>query len=276
MTLVVDSASVDVTLRAADVEEIVVHTDLRISSVGAEKAEGWIEAHMPRFAATEDELKITASPGKSGFLGLGHLTARARLRIVAPAGVIPDLTSTSGTIRVGGDFAVAGPLMLRTASGAIELDGGARSVDIRSPSGDVHVKVLRPLDRFFARTASGDITLAGGSREATVETSSGNVWLANLSGPTTVESSTGRITLKWDRLDSLHTVKVVSSSGRVHMSFPETSRPQGTIVTNGGAIRCDLPGTLADEGDSVQLDGDGPTIEVRTASGHIIVDHSDE
>jgi hypothetical protein len=77
--------------------------------------------------------------------------------------------------------------------------------------------------------------------------------------------------MRWDRLDAEHAVRVRSSSGRISLTLPDTSAPQGRLTTTGGTIRCDVPGSLEERGDTVTLDGSGPTIEVETASGEIIL-----
>ena len=199
--VVVDVTGLDIEVRTADLMEIEVHTELKISGVGAAKAERWIASRTPEIIDSADELRITSRPGKSGFLAFGHLTARARLRILVPTKAVPDITTTGGAIRIKGDFPLATPLQLRTATGTMEFEGAAPSIDVRSASGDTRLDVFRPFDSLFARTSSGNVTLAGGARNVEVDTASGNIWLANLSGPATVATVTGKITLRWDRLD---------------------------------------------------------------------------
>ena len=77
--VVIDTATVDIRLRAADVTGIEVATELRISGVGEERAERFISSHIPTTEVTDGRITITVNPGRFGFLGLGTLTARARL-----------------------------------------------------------------------------------------------------------------------------------------------------------------------------------------------------
>ena len=79
--VVVDAADLDLTLRTADVSEIETEIQLHISGTGEEKAQAWIESHTPVFTDSDDLLQITVNPGKSGFLGFGRLSARARLGV---------------------------------------------------------------------------------------------------------------------------------------------------------------------------------------------------
>ncbi len=274
-TVVVDAADMDVTLRAADVTEVEVTTELKISAVTDAQAERWVTEHTPELADTPERLTVTVRPVAVGFIGLGMLTARARLSVVVPLSVIPDITTTSGSIRVRGDFAKASPLRLRTATGDMELEGAAAAVDVRTASGDARIEVVRPLENLFARTSSGDVTLIGGARSVHADTASGDVWLNNLSGKAEVETSSGKITLRWDRLDPDTDVTVRSSSGRIRMMLPPTVSPQGVLRTTAGAIRCDLPGAVNEAGDTVTLSGTGPTLEVETASGEMSVGRND-
>ncbi len=273
--VVVDAATLDVSVRAADVPDIEVTTELRISGIGEERATSWVEQHTPEAADGQDRLTVAVHPGHSGFLGFGLLTARARLGVVAPTTVIPDITTTSGAISLHGDFPNADPLMLRSSTGDVEMTGAARSIDIRSASGSCRFELVRPLETFFARSSSGDVTLSGGSRRLEVDTSSGNVWINNLSGSASVETSNGKITLRWDRLPDGSEVKVTTASGKVQIVLPAATRPAGTLHTTTGTIRCDLPGTVNEAGDTVTLQGSGSTLDVESASGEIIVTLAD-
>jgi hypothetical protein len=272
--VVIDVASLDVAVRAGDISSVEVTTELKISGIGEERAEDWIARHTPTVTTPGGEIHVTAAPGRSGFMGLGLLTARSHLGIVTPSSTIPDVTTTSGSITLRGDFPAAAPLRLRTSTGDMELVGAAHTIDVRTASGDARIQVVRPLDRFFARTSSGNVTLEGGARETHVDTASGDTYLAGLSGPVEVVTSTGRITLRWDRLDGDASVKVRSTSGKIQLILPATIRPSGRLTTTGGNIRSDFPGFVNEAGDTVTLSGDGPRLEVETASGEIILSHA--
>jgi len=273
--VVVDVDTLNVFVRAGDVREAEVTTDLRISGVGGQRAEAWIERHTPSFDDGEEKLTVSAQPGRGGFMWIGSLTARARVRLVIPADVIPDITTSRGDINIRGDFPDADPLRLRTATGQIEFDGATASLDVRSASGDARIELVRPLDKLFARTSSGDVTLNGGARQVFVDTASGNVTLSSLSGATEVVTSSGKVTLKWDRLDEGSTVRVLSSAGRIYLILPENVEPRGTLRTTDGTIRCDLPGEINEAGDTVTLQGTGPTLNIETASGDIVIGRRD-
>jgi len=269
--VVIDTASVDVRLRSADVSNVEVATELKISGVGEERAERYIASHMPVTEISDGSISVTVSPGRSGFLGFGTLTARARLGFLVPGHVVPDITTTGGSISIRGDFPAAQPLYLRTATGDMELVGAATSVDIRSASGDARLDLIRPLERCFARTSSGSVDLSGGAREVHADTASGSVWMDNLSGDAEVVTSTGKITLSWDRLEPRHRVVVRSDSGRIRLTLPEGVSPRGSLRTIGGNVRSDFPGLVNEAADTITLTGDGPELMVESASGDIVL-----
>jgi hypothetical protein len=270
--VVVDVASLKVDLRSADVVEAEISTDLRISGVEDEKALEWLKGHTPEISTNQDGLLVRLEPGQHGFLGLGHLTARARLGAVIPGTTVPDITTSSGDIHLRGDFPQARPLQLRTSTGDMEFEGAAPEIDIRSASGDSRIVTFRPFERLFLRTSSGGINLTGGARNVYVDTSSGNVWLTNLSGSSEVYTSTVKISLRWDRLDPDATVKVLTSGGKVDLLLPENANPRGFVRTTTGTIRCEFPGVVNAAGDTVELTGDGPLLEIESASGDIVIE----
>ncbi len=269
--VVVDVADLNVSIRTADVHEIEVETDIRISGVGEDKADAWVADHTPHVEDGTDILELRVERSQHGFLGLGLLTARARMSMIIPMDAVPDVTTTSGDIELRGDFAHSRPLRLRTATGDMELTGAAPEVEIHTADGDSRIDVVRPLGRLFARTASGSISLVGGAQTARVDTASGTVWLDNLSGSVQVANSTGKVTLRWDRLDADATVSVTSASGKVRLIVPDGTSASGTLKTTSGRIRCDLPGTVNEAGDTVELAGDGPRLEVVSETGEILV-----
>jgi hypothetical protein len=275
--IVVDVGDVDVHIRAADVVEIEVTTHLHISGVGAAKAERWIDAHAPSFTDEADELRIVVRPQETvGLLSIGRLTSRARLAILVPKDVSPDVTTAGGGIEIRGDFPFAQPFRMRTSTGDIEFTGAAGSLEIRSSSGASSLDLFRSTSILFARTASGSVTLEGGAREVRVDTASGDVSLENLSGAAQVQTSTGRVSLGWDRIDGDHHVTVRSSSGRVQLLLPGGVHPHGRLTTTTGSIESDLPGTFSPQGNSYELTGEGPVIDVETASAPITVVSADD
>ena len=146
--VVVDAATLAIHVRSADIREVEATTELRISGVGEERASSWIERHTPTLEDTPQELAITARPGSDGFMWLGHLTARARIRLALPPYVTPDVTTSSGDISIRGDFPSA-KVLFRTATGQVELVGAAAEADVRSASGDADFDLVRPLERLF-------------------------------------------------------------------------------------------------------------------------------
>lgn len=267
--LVTDVSSLDVRVQNADVGGIEADIDLHIGGTGEDKAARWIENHTPEFTDGDDRLEVVVKPEKTGFIGFGRLSARARLGFRVPGEIVPDLTTSSGNIEVRGDFPNAQPLRLRSLSGDLSLIGGASSVSVNGGEGEVWIEVFRPLEEFFAQTSSGSISLKGGAREARASTGSGLIRLENLSGSVEASTSNGRITIAWDRIDADAQVRIRTASGRVQLHLPGNTRPQGRLTTTTGNVRSGFPGTVTPDGGTLELTGDGPTFDVETASGEI-------
>ncbi len=268
-TVVVNVWDIDVFVRAADAPLVQCTTDLKISGLGAEKADAWIAARVPKFAQEGNTLRLDLDPGDEGFLGFGSLTRRRRMGLLIPHSVVPDITTSSGKISVTGDFFNAKPLRLRTGDGDIEVSGGADEIEIHTTSGNSTIRVFTPLNRFWARTSSGSITLEGGARSVEIETASGNIDLSALSGSASVTGVGGNLVLRWDALGPGDTVTIRSLKGDVTLVFPHTLKLSGTVTTTSGKISSGFPGEVNENGDTVTLTGDGPHIEVETASGTI-------
>lgn len=274
--IIVDGANADVTVRAGDVLQAVVTAELHISGVSEETADSWLRDNTPNIDTANDHVRIALAPFHKGLFSLAHLTARANLSLVAPISVVPDVTTRNGDISLRGDFPSADPLRLRTADGKIEMTGAAISVDVRTTGGDARVEVVRPLERLFARTANGNVTLTGGAREVHVDTASGDVWLNNLSGNAEVTTSSGKITLHWDRMESTNTVRIRATKGTIRLIVPDNVSPQGELRTTTGQIHCSLQAKVAKDGRVVTLEGDGPRLDVESATGEIILGHGEE
>ena len=269
--VVVNVWDVDLFVRAADTPMVHCTTDLRIAGTGAEKADQWIAARVPKFTESDEGLSLSLDPGDEGFLGIGAFTRRRRLGLLIPHQVTPDLTTSSGEITLEGDFFNSDPLRLRTGSGSIDFDGAAKSLEIRTTSGKTTVRVVRPLNRLWVRTSSGSIRLTGGALEVEIETASGNVALSALSGSATVTSVGGTLDLEWDHLKPGAVVKVRSLKGDIIVTLPHSARPRGVLTTTSGVIKSEFPGEVNEKGDIVTLVGDGPQLEIETASGDILL-----
>ncbi len=269
--VVVNVWDVDLFIRAADTPMVHCTTDLRIAGTGAEKADQWIQTRVPTFTESDSGLRLSLDPGDEGFLGIGAFTRRRQLGILIPHPVIPDLTTSSGAISVEGDFFNGDPVRLRTGSGPISFDGAAPALEVRTTSGETAVRVVRPLDRFWARTSSGAISLNGGARKVEIETASGDVTLTALSGSAAVTSVGGSLVLDWDSLPSDAVVTMRSLKGDITVTLPHSVRPQGVLTTTTGEIKSEFPGEVNEAGDTVTLAGDGPRLELETASGAILL-----
>jgi len=267
--VLVDAGALDLSVRAADISEIRVHAELAAGAFKEAQAKQWIESHRPTFEDSEGQLKIYAPDPGGVKLFKGVVVSKARMELVLPLAARPDLSTTSATMRVDGEFAQARPLRLRSASGDIELVGWAPEVEVRTTSGYATLTAARPFDHLLARSASGNITLSGGARVVRCDTSSGDVDLAGLLGATSVQTTSGGIQLHFDALPPSAEVKLASASGRIRATLPPGTQPGGEVASVRGEIRSVYPGTSPANEPRLKLSGKGPKLTVNTTSGRI-------
>jgi hypothetical protein len=267
--VLIDAGALDLFVRAADIGEIRVHAELDAGSFKASQSKAWIDAHRPTIEDSEGELRIVAPDPGGVKLFKGVIVSKARMEIVLPLSVRPDLSTTSAHLRVEGEFGEARPLRLRSASGNIDFQGWAPHVEIRTTSGNATLKAPRAFERLMARSASGIVALTGGARSVRCDTSSGAVSLAGLLGPAGIVTTSGDITLVYDAIPPEAEVKLSSASGRIRLTLPPGSQPGGEVASVRGEIRSVYPGTAPANEPRLKLSGAAPKLTINTTSGKI-------
>ena len=265
----VDAGPLDLLVRAAEVPEIRVRIELSAGAFKEKQALAWIESHRPVIADTPEQLRIDAPDPRGLKLFRGVVASRARIEVVVPANVRPDVSTSSGTLRLEGEFAGGRPLRGRTASGEIELAGWAPEVELRSTSGDLRVRASRAIPSLLVRTASGDIVLTGGARLVRCDSSSGSILLEGLIGPIGIATTSGNVTAAFDALERGDEVKITTTSGKVRIALPPQTAPAGELASARGQIRSVYPGDADPKGGRLRLAGAGPKLTVTTSSGKI-------
>lgn len=266
-----DAGPLDLLVRAAEVPEIRVHVELAAGAIKESQALAWIEAHRPLIEDGPEAFTLTVAEGRRFGLLRGVVASRARLEVVLPYRVFPDLSTTSGNLRVEGEFPEARPLRLRTASGDVFFAGWSPKVEVRSTSGSLEVRASRVLEEFLARSASGSVLLTGGARLARCDNASGAVRLNALLGPTGVATTSGNVALQFDAVRRGDEVRVTTSSGKVSVSLPPGAEPGGELTSSRGEIRSAYGGEASPQGGRFRLPGHTPLLIITTTSGRIDV-----
>ncbi|NWF99416.1 MAG: hypothetical protein HXY19_00490 [Thermoanaerobaculaceae bacterium] len=268
-TVLIDAGPLDLFVRSADIREIRLTVHLAATAFKESQCVAWLEAHRPDIQDAPDTLHVVAPEPRGISLLHGVITSRARIELVVPPFVRPDLTTSSGSLLVEGDFTEATPLRLRTATGDVEFTGWAPQVEMRSTSGDMRVRAPRAVDSLLARTAGGEVILTGGARRVRCDTSSGNVRLDGLLGPVGIVTTSGNVTCRFDALAATDEIRVMSSSGKVRLTLPPGATPTGEIASARGEIRSVYAGEPDPKGGRLRLAGSGPRVSVTTSSGRI-------
>ncbi len=267
--VLVDAGPLDLSVRASDIPDIRVRIELVTAALSENQAKAWVDAHRPTLADSEGELRITAPDPGGISLFKGVLPTRARIELTVPHDVRPDLSTSSGTLLVDGEFPEARPLRLRAASGDTELGGWAPEIEARSTSGDITLRASKAIDTLMARSAGGAVELTGGARTARCDTSSGDVHLSGLLGTATIATTSGNVVARFDVLAPADQVRIETVSGRVRVGLPPGCQPGGVLSTNTGDIRSSFPGKSDPNATKLDLSGTGPKVQITTGSGRI-------
>ncbi len=269
--VLIDAGPLDLQVRAAEIHDIRVRIELVATAFSEAQANSWIELHRPTIEDTDSQLHIQA-PDPSGISLLkGVLGTRARIEVTLPPTVRPDLSTSSGNLRVDGEFPSSKPLRLRTGSGDSELAGWAPELEVRSTSGDMQIHASRAVDSLMARTASGSLFLSGGAHSVRCDASSGDVHLEGALGPVTAVTSSGNVVVRFDALGNADEVLISTASGKVRITLPPGSQPGGELRSVKADIRSAYPGETDPKGGLVKLSGAGPKLTITTTSGRIDV-----
>ena len=267
--VLVDVGPLDVYVRASEIPDIRLKVELVAAALSETQAVAWIEARLPTVDDKEGELRITA-PDPSGLSLLkGVIGTRARVELTLPTNVRPDLSTSSGTLRVEGEFTEAKPLRVRTTSGDIEFAGWVPQMEARSISGDIQLRASRAIDGLLGRSSSGSIELTGGARKANCDNASGDVHLAGLLGPAVVNTTSGNVVARFDLLPAGEEARVKTISGKVRIFLPPGTSPAGVLASTKGEIRSSYPGRTDPKEIKLELSGQDPRIFVTTTSGKI-------
>jgi hypothetical protein len=267
--VIIDAGPLDVAVRSAAIDEIRLKVELSAGAFSEKQALAWLDAHRPVIQDGTDSLQLTAPDPRGVKLFKGVVISRARVELVLPYFVRPDLSTSSGNITVEGEFPAAKPLRLRVATGSVDFSGWAGEVEARSTSGDLRVRALRALDYFLARTADGDVLLTGGARRLRCDASSGDVRLEGLLGSTGVVSTSGDVLTQFDALAAGDEVRIAATSGQVRVGLPPGATPGGEITSKSGEIRSVYPGTADPKGGKLTLSGTVGSLLVSTTKGKI-------
>ncbi len=267
--VLVDAGPLDLSVRASDIPDIRVKIELVAAALSENQANAWVEAHRPTLTDNEGELRITAPDPGGLSIFKGVLPTRARIEVILPPNVRPDLSTSSGTLLVNGEFPDTRPLRLRAATGDTEFGGWAPEVEARSTSGDIVLRASRAIDKLMARSSGGSVELTGGARNVRCDTSSGDVHLSGLLGAAGIATTSGNVVVRFDVLATGDQVRIETGSGRVRVTLPPGCKPGGELTTTTGDIRSDFPGKSDPNATKLSLSGAGPKVFITSSSGRI-------
>lgn len=268
-SVLIDAGPLDLFVRSAEIGDIRLNVQLSAGAFKETQAVAWLEAHRPTVEDSETVLRLTAPEPHGLSLLKGVVVSKARVELVLPTQVRPDLSTSTGALQVEGEFALARPLRLRSSSGDMEFTGWAPELEVRSTSGDIRLRATRAFETLLARSASGEVILTGGARRVRCDTSTGAIRLDGLLGPVGIATPSGTVTARFDALGPSDEVRITTSSGKVRVTLPPGATPAGEITSAKGEIRSAYAGEADPKGGRLRFAGRGPTVVVTTTSGRV-------
>lgn len=273
-TVVVDASfhTVEINARSGGTVDVVV--DLEVSA-SEKKAREWLADYEPQFKVQGDSIIIRSTRKKTGW-SWRSTNGKGRIAVAMPPGVDVVVDTSSGSVRLEGDFGDA-DVSIDNSSGAVTGEAAMAVLTIDNSSGGAHFTAIRPLQRFDVDCSSGSVELEGGAHRAKVDASSGSIRLAGLLGDASVDTSSGSVRLSWLTVTPGARVDVDTSSGGARLTFPPGTELDGAVSTSSGGIHSDFPGQLDRKGDHLSLEGgpDAVRLRVSTSSGGVKIYEKD-
>jgi DUF4097 and DUF4098 domain-containing protein YvlB len=198
-----------------------------------------------------DELTIEPPKGNS------YLRSSVQLKIEIHAPIDSDVrvSVASATVSCKGRYHA---VVVRTASGDVQIDNATGDLKIQTASGDVHINDIG--GKFSGKTASGDIAANDVAGPTTLRSTSGNIDIASVRTDVRLKSASGVL-----KIGSSHTgvISANSTSGKVSVGVLPGTGVWLDLDSVSGSINNRLD-TSSSESDSAEL-----TIQARTTSGDI-------
>jgi Putative adhesin len=146
---------------------------------------------------------------------------QARVTVESPTHLTLEARTADGGVTLSG---LHGDLSLTTGDGSVSLDHV--SGNLRIKAGDGHVKVTDAEGAIDAHTSDGNLTVDGVFHAVALHTSDGSLDLSlregtQLAGPSTIQSSDGRVTVRVPR-NFAADLNVHTSDGHVDCALPLT------------------------------------------------------
>jgi Putative adhesin len=183
---------------------------------------------------------------------------QTRVTVESPAQLTLEARTSDGGVTLSG---LHGDLSLTTGDGSVALDHVSGNLHIRS--GDGGVKVTDAEGAIDAHTSDGNLTVDGVFHALALHTSDGSLDLSlregtQLAGPSTIQSSDGRVTVRVPR-NFAADLSVHTSDGHVDCALPLTMDQ----FQSHGEQSHDLHG---------KLNGGGTPLTIHTSDGSVKIE----
>jgi len=156
----------------------------------------------------------------------------------------------------------SGDVVIKSLAGPARVDSSSGDVECKDIGGEVHV-----------HSSSGDVTLDGIGSSVDAYASSGDIVAHRLQADANLVASSGSVTAEFSRFDSVHAVRLESSSGDISLVVPRGVGFKIDATTASGSIDSNLHLPIHDRDSGADVTaqvGDGlASVPLRATSGDI-------
>jgi DUF4097 and DUF4098 domain-containing protein YvlB len=289
--LAVETDNGDITVTAADVDDIEVEIIKKAWAESKAKAQTIAEGMEVDITQAEDQLTIAyQSTEPFGVISLSNMPDTVSFNILVPAktsliltahhGGEVGLNGTSGSAEVRTSFGdvevidVKGSLTINNSNGDITIENvgvGSEAISMETSFGDITITGLTGGD-VDIKTANGDIfiTELNANHDLSVKDQFGDVEVGDFSSETLkIENQNGRINIESGQVSGLLEI----SDGFGDVSVLQVAAGQYALKTNNGEIRLDEANGEIDMdnsfGDIVIQNATNAVLDLKTNNGKV-------
>jgi DUF4097 and DUF4098 domain-containing protein YvlB len=237
----------------------------RIEIVGTDAAELTVTGELPdgwklEITPGKRKTKIKVEPPRRSKAKPGHLV------IHVPSGSQLRAAAVSGDLTITG---VSGDVTTSAVSGNLRVDGGKGELVAGTVSGDMSIS--GPIRRATLKAVSGNVDAKGLRGALTLGSVSGNVTLTDVElSRSNVKNVSGNIRIE-GALEGGGPHRIVSHSGDVELRLPAGQALDLSLRTFSGSVKNALGGVKGSKKHDVVIGSGGPTVEISTFSGNIVL-----
>ncbi|MBN1674643.1 MAG: DUF4097 family beta strand repeat protein [Kiritimatiellae bacterium] len=235
-----------------DVNTVDVAVETVAHGKDAAEAKALLEKTDVEFDAKERELTVrVVQKGKPVRRGGVRLLPEVRLTVRAPRGILPQVETALGDIRISGELgaatasALAGDITIADVRGSISATAQAGKITLHrveaanivatANRGDIEFDDVSA--RIMSRIGAGNLSATGVAGKLRAEVRMGDIRVKDPRGPVEAATTTGTVHIWLEREDLPGDLVATVKTGNIELSGPEGLRADLRAAVTQGAVK---------------------------------------